>query len=158
MLLNSVNRDMFKPFRSHSGLLDYVLVACLRIGTCFREHSFRETHLWDHFGGRDKIALITCVENLNASEILLPSKYHSFGSRCRDKTMTAKDLTESRFFRRPEITFWGHFLTKLHRSFKRSSGDGGPKLQISVPCRGWISTFRGYLLKTLHRNLKMHWR
>ena len=44
-------------------------------------------------------------------------------------------------------TFWGHFLTKLHRKpgekekihwrkSTKSSGEASPKLQISVPCRG----------------------
>ena len=71
-------------------------------------------------------------------------QYHLFRT---ENTMTARIL---RFFLRPEIgtfspQFWGDFLTKLHRkpgekgktstgeNSKKSSGDGAPKLQISVP-------------------------
>ena len=71
MRLNSLNRDMFKPVRSHSGLLGWILVVCLRICTCFKGVSFRETHLWEHFGRTDKIALITCLKNLNVSGAFL---------------------------------------------------------------------------------------
>ena len=28
---------------------------------------FRETHLWEHFSGTDKIALITCLQKLDVS-------------------------------------------------------------------------------------------
>ena len=44
-----------------------LLVACLRISTRFRGVSLRETHLWEDFGRADKIALITCLKNLNIS-------------------------------------------------------------------------------------------
>ena len=40
---------------------------CLRICTGFKEVSFRETHLWEHFGRTDQIALITCLKKLNVS-------------------------------------------------------------------------------------------
>ena len=59
MLLNIWNRDMFKPFRSHRGLLVEFLVVCSRISTGFMGDVFRETHLWEHIGWADKIALIT---------------------------------------------------------------------------------------------------
>ena len=42
-------------------------MVCLRICTGFKEVSFRETHLWEHFGQADKIALITCLKKLNVS-------------------------------------------------------------------------------------------
>ena len=68
MRLNSLNRDMFKPFRSHNGLLGWVLFAvCLRICTGFKGVSFRETYLWEHFGRTDQIALIACLKKLNVS-------------------------------------------------------------------------------------------
>ena len=47
MHLNGLNRDMFKPFRSHRRCSDEFLVVCLRICTGFNGVSFRETHLWD---------------------------------------------------------------------------------------------------------------
>ena len=47
MRLNSLKRDMFKPFRSpHSGLFGLdTLGVSLRICTGFKEVSVRETHL-----------------------------------------------------------------------------------------------------------------
>ena len=44
-----------------------VLVACLRISTTFIWAFVRETLLWDYFGGTDKIALVTCSQNVNIS-------------------------------------------------------------------------------------------
>ena len=44
-----------------------ILVACCRICTGFKGDSFRETHLWEHFGRTDTIALITCLKKLNVS-------------------------------------------------------------------------------------------
>ena len=46
---------------------------CLRIYTGFKGVSFRESHLWEHFGRRDKIALITCLKKLNVSGASLSS-------------------------------------------------------------------------------------
>ena len=66
MLLNSLNRDMFKPFRSHSGLLGWVKACVLEDMHRFWV-SFRETHLWEHFGRRDQIALTMCLKKLNVS-------------------------------------------------------------------------------------------
>ena len=43
------------------------LVVCWRICTGFKGVSFRETHLWEHFGRTDQIALITCLKKLNVS-------------------------------------------------------------------------------------------
>ena len=40
---------------------------CLRIYAGFTGDSFRETHLWEHFGRTDRIALITCLEQSNVS-------------------------------------------------------------------------------------------
>ena len=57
-------------------------------------------------------------------------------------------ITIARFCPSKFSTFWGDFLTKLHskhgekgikstgENSKKSSADGTPKLQISVPCRG----------------------
>ena len=42
-------------------------VVCLRICTGFKEVSFRETHLREHFGRTDQIALITYLKKLNVS-------------------------------------------------------------------------------------------
>ena len=66
-----------------------------------------------------------------------------------EKTMTATDVTGfdaifSTGFFATFSRFWGARLTKLHREpgekakiqWRASSGDGAPKLQISVPCRG----------------------
>ena len=63
--------------------------------------------------------------------------------------MTATDVTGfdaifSTGFFAAFSRFWGARLTKLHREpgekaknpVESSSGDGAPKLQISVPCRG----------------------
>ena len=64
--------------------------------------------------------------------------------------MTATDVTGfdaifSTGFFATFSRFWGARLTKLHRrtwrkkqkiQWRASSGDGAPKLQISVPCRG----------------------
>ena len=44
---------------------------CLRICTGFKEVSFRETHLREHFGRTDQIALITCLKKLNVLGALL---------------------------------------------------------------------------------------
>ena len=64
------------------------------------------------------------------------------------KNMTARDVTGFFVFSPPGNraifpSFWGDFLTKLHRkpgesngeNSEKSSGDGAPKSQISVPCR-----------------------
>ena len=83
--LNSLNRDMFKPFRSHSGLLGWVLVVCLRICTGFERVSFREAHLWEHFGRTDKIALITRLKKLNVSGASLKNYVLYLCSRNVDK-------------------------------------------------------------------------
>ena len=40
---------------------------CLGNCTGFKGVSFRETHLWEHFGQTDQIALITCLKKLNVS-------------------------------------------------------------------------------------------
>ena len=48
-LLNNLNRDMFKSFRSHSDLLGWVFGCVLEDLLRFKEVSFRETHLWEHF-------------------------------------------------------------------------------------------------------------
>ena len=48
---------------------------CLRICTGFKGVSFRETHLWEHFGRTDKIALITCLKNLNVSGASLTNEW-----------------------------------------------------------------------------------
>ena len=40
MLLNCLNRNVFKPFRPHTSLLGHILVACLRISTGFEGDSF----------------------------------------------------------------------------------------------------------------------
>ena len=70
-----------------------------------------------------------------------------------EKTMTARDMTGfcASFSARKSGHFlhiWGEFLTEVHsapgkkgtnihcREFKKSNGDGAPKLQISLPCRG----------------------
>ena len=37
---------------------------CLRICTGFKGVSFREAHLWEHFGRTDQIALITCLKKV----------------------------------------------------------------------------------------------
>ena len=41
----------------------------VRLGICtgFKWVSFRETHLWEHFGRTDQIAPITCLKKLNVS-------------------------------------------------------------------------------------------
>ena len=56
---------------SHFVLIDVCsaefLVVCSRICTGFTGVSFRETHLWEHFGRTDKIALIMCLKKLNVS-------------------------------------------------------------------------------------------
>ena len=44
---------------------------CLRICTGFKEVCFRETHLREHFGRTDKVALITCLKKLNVSGAFL---------------------------------------------------------------------------------------
>ena len=52
-----LNRDMLKPFGSHTVFSVEFLVVCLRLCTGgFKGVSFRETHLWEHFGRTDKIA------------------------------------------------------------------------------------------------------
>ena len=47
------------------------LVVCWRICTGFKGVSLRETHLWEHFGRRDQIALITCLKKSNVSDASL---------------------------------------------------------------------------------------
>ena len=64
VLLNNSNRAMFKPICS-------LYSVDLRIGTGFLEDSFRETHLWEHFGRTGKIALVTCLKHLNVSGAFL---------------------------------------------------------------------------------------
>ena len=56
---------------------------CLRICTGFKEVSLRETHLWEHFGRADQIALITCLKNLNVSAAFLRNdkNLHESGPR-----------------------------------------------------------------------------
>ena len=49
------------------------LVACLRIWTDLKGVSFREAHLWEHFGRTDKIALVTCLKRSN-----VPGAFLSF--------------------------------------------------------------------------------
>ena len=71
MHLNNLNRDMFKPFRSHRCLFGWYLAACLRICTGFKEVFFRETHLWEQSSRTDKIALITCLKRFNISDACL---------------------------------------------------------------------------------------
>ena len=44
---------------------------CLRVFTGFKGVSFRETHLWEHFGRTDQIALIACLKKLNVSSASL---------------------------------------------------------------------------------------
>ena len=40
----------------------------------FKEVSVRETHLWEHFGRKNQIALRTCLKNLNVSGAFLNSE------------------------------------------------------------------------------------
>ena len=49
-----------------------MLVAHLRISAGFTGDSFREKHLWEHFGRTDKIALITCLKKLGVFSPHLP--------------------------------------------------------------------------------------
>ena len=83
MLLNNLNRDMFQPVRSHT------LVACLGTSTGFEGDSFRETHLWEHFGRTDNIALMTCLKKLKCirrfSEFSTLIFGHSAGSTKLDR-------------------------------------------------------------------------
>ena len=63
MRANSLNRDMFKPFRSHNGLLRWVFGRVFEakpLCTGFKGVSLRETHLWEHFGRTDQIK--TCAK------------------------------------------------------------------------------------------------
>ena len=62
---------MFKPFRSHNGLLGGVVGCVLEDLPGFKGVSFRETHLREHFGRTDKNALITCLKKLNVSGAFL---------------------------------------------------------------------------------------
>ena len=48
-----------------------ILIECLRISTGFKGDSLRETHLWEHFGRTDKIALIPCLKSFNVSSASL---------------------------------------------------------------------------------------
>ena len=64
MRLNNLNRDMFKPFRSHRRLLGLSSGRVREVSHTFSRVSFRETH----FGRADKIALITCLKNLKTYE------------------------------------------------------------------------------------------
>ena len=61
--------------KNHFVLIDVcsvdLRVACVRLSTRFKGVSLRETHLWEHFGWADKIALITCLKNLNVSSAFL---------------------------------------------------------------------------------------
>ena len=94
MLLNNLNRDLFKPFRSHKVCSAELLAACLRICTGLKGVSFREMHLWEHIGRTDKIALITCLKTFNVSDASL--SFHAqlevqkpfFRNRGRSRTNT----------------------------------------------------------------------
>ena len=55
MLLNNLNREMFKPFVLIDVCLVDLLVACVRICTSFKGVSFRETHLRELFGRTEKL-------------------------------------------------------------------------------------------------------
>ena len=90
------------------------------------------------------------------AKLLMPTishpQKHTQKTRPDKKTTTARDVTG--FYaifsaRKSAIfsTFRGDFLAKLHRKpgekgkihwreFKKISGDGAPKSQISVPCHG----------------------
>ena len=61
MRLNSLDRDISKPFCSKS---------------------FRETHPWERFGRTDKIALTTCLKNLNV-----------WGASLQDALLRTEDLS-----------------------------------------------------------------
>ena len=72
MRLNNLNRDMSKPFRSHRRLLGWSSGRVREdFPTFWRGFSFRETHLREHLGRADKIALITCLKNLSVSGAFL---------------------------------------------------------------------------------------
>ena len=71
MRLNSLNRDMLNLFVLIDVCSAENLVVCLGICTGFKGVSFRETHLREHFGRTNKIALITCLKKLNVSSAFL---------------------------------------------------------------------------------------
>ena len=72
MLLSNLNRDMFKPFRSHRGLLSWSSGRMREdLHRFFSEVSFRKTHLREHFGRTNKFALITRLKHLNVSGAFL---------------------------------------------------------------------------------------
>ena len=81
MLLNNLNRDVFKPFRSHRGSSVDLLVACLRINAGLKGDSCRETHLWEHFGRTDTIALITHLKefNISGASLIQPHSCQTYG-------------------------------------------------------------------------------
>ena len=94
MRLNILNRDMFKPFRSHLTVWSVEFsILRLRIYTGFKGVSFRETHLREHFGRTDKIALITCLKKLNVSAAFL-----SHSSDQHPKNVNSGNLNYCPFF------------------------------------------------------------
>ena len=88
MLLNILNRDMFKPFRSHSGLLNWIFgrvledLHMLREGLLQRNASMR----------RNKIALVTCLKKLNVSGALLTIVYSSVSKRHFQSVLLAQAI------------------------------------------------------------------
>ena len=71
-ILNSLNRDMFKPLPSHRGLLGWVFgFVCLRIGTSFYWGMLqRNASMRAHWLDR-QIALITYLKHLNVASACL---------------------------------------------------------------------------------------
>ena len=61
---------MFKPSRSHRGLLGWFSGRMLRISTGLQEDSFREMHLWEHFIRGQKVGHGMAVDGMAKSQAL----------------------------------------------------------------------------------------
>ena len=106
----------------------------LRICTGFKGVSFRETHLWEHFGRTDQIALITCLKKLNVSAASLKIVRRA-NSRRWEKNATA--ITE-RYGECSEALVF--FAGKRGRKMVRTIKTTAVAKYYGIQCRTVFST------------------
>ena len=113
--------------------------------TGFKADSFRETHLWEHFGRTDKIALITCLKNWNVSGTSL-----KIGKECRRFLGMSFGWN---FFRGPEAgetrpkNLWKKIARGICRQFSQNSPDQIKKFTPNPLCITSGSTYRAILVE-----------
>ena len=84
----------------------FVLITVCSAEDCtgFKGVSFRETHLWEHFGRTDQIALVTCLKKLNVSAASLTRICHTLGVRMAYKSrLKSRDFYRKYGIRTPKI-------------------------------------------------------